>query len=190
MSTTMDVPAVPTVDQVQRDFLDHLRAVRGVDLDAASLVDCYHALASTVRRYLLPHALDTRRAQVDAHGKWVYYLSAEFLLGRQLDSNLISADLTEVVQLALAALGLNLDDLRDVEIEPGLGNGGLGRLAACFLDSAATLQLPTVGYGIRYEYGSRSRNACNERPVSIWNTAGLVAIRANVSITNLRNLGT
>jgi starch phosphorylase len=153
MSTTVDAPAVPTVDQVQRDFLDHLRAVRGMDLDAASLVDCYHALANTVRRYLLPRALDTRRAQVDAHGKWVYYLSAEFLLGRQLDNNLLNADLTEVVQQALAALGLNLDELRNVEIEPGLGNGGLGRLAACFLDSAATLQLPAVGYGIRYEYG-------------------------------------
>lgn len=153
MSTAVDSYAVPTVDQIQHDFLDYLRAVRGVDLDAASLVDCYHALASTVRRYLLPRALDTRRAQVDARGKWVYYLSAEFLLGRQLDNNLLSADLTEIVRQAMAGLGLNLDELRAVEIEPGLGNGGLGRLAACFLDSAATLQLPTVGYGIRYEYG-------------------------------------
>ena len=153
MRTVVDSPSELTVDQFQRNFLDHLRAVRGVDLDAASLVDCYHALANTVRRYLLPRALDTRRAQVDAHGKWVYYLSAEYLLGRQLDNNLLSADLTAFARQALAELGLSLDVLRDVEIEPGLGNGGLGRLAACFLDSAATLQLPAVGYGIRYEYG-------------------------------------
>jgi starch phosphorylase len=142
-----------TADQFEQDFLDTLRAVRGVDLDAASLVDCYHALANTVRRYLLPQALDTRRAQVDAQSKWVYYLSAEYLLGRQLDNNLLSADLTEIARQALARLGLSLDELREVESEPGLGNGGLGRLAACFLDSGATLQLPMVGYGIRYEYG-------------------------------------
>jgi len=153
MSTTVDTPSELTVEQFQRDFLDNLRAVRGVDLDAASLVDCYHALANTVRRYMLPRALDTRRAQVDAQGKWVYYLSAEYLLGRQLDNNLLSAELTAIAQQALADVGLSLDELRDVEIEPGLGNGGLGRLAACFLDSAATLALPAVGYGIRYEYG-------------------------------------
>jgi starch phosphorylase len=153
MSTAVDTPPELTVEQFQRDFLDNLRAVRGVDLDAASLVDCYHALASTVRRYLLPRALDTRRAQVDAQGKWVYYLSAEYLLGRQLDNNLLSAELTAIARQALADVGLSLDELRDVEIEPGLGNGGLGRLAACFLDSAATLKLPAVGYGIRYEYG-------------------------------------
>src|SRR5262249_27612033 len=135
------------------DFLDHLHAGRGVDLDAATPVDCYHALADTVRRYLLPPALDTRRAQVAAGGKWAYYLSAEYLLGRQLDNNLLSADLTAVARQALAGLGLSLDALREVEVEPGLGNGGLGRLAACYLDSAATLQLPVVGYGIRYEYG-------------------------------------
>jgi starch phosphorylase len=153
MRTVLDTPSDLTVDQFQRDFLDYLRAVRGVDLDAASLVDCYQALANTVRRYLLPRALDTRRAQVDAHGKWIYYLSAEYLLGRQLDNNLLSANLSDIAQQALTDMGLGLAALRDVEIEPGLGNGGLGRLAACFLDSAATLKLPAVGYGIRYEYG-------------------------------------
>src|ERR671933_161358 len=122
MSTAVDTRAAPTVDQFQRDFLDHLRAVRGVDLEAASLVDCYHALANTVRRYLLPRALDTRRAQLDARGKWVYYLSAEYLLGRQLDNNLLSADLTEIARQALAGLGFSLDALREVEVEPGLGN--------------------------------------------------------------------
>ena len=153
MTTAVDTTTDLTVETFKREFLDNLRAVRGVDVDAASLIDCYHALAATVRRYLLPRALDSRRAQVDARAKWIYYLSAEFLLGRQLDNNLLSLDLTGIARQALDELGLSLDDLRDVEIEPGLGNGGLGRLAACYLDSGATLQLPMVGYGIRYEYG-------------------------------------
>src|SRR6188472_3490252 len=106
MSASLETRLDLTIEEFKREFLDHLQAVRGVDLTSASLVDCYHALASTVRRYLLPRALDTRRAQVTAGGKWVYYLSAEFLLGRQLDNNLLNADLTEVVQQVLAALGL------------------------------------------------------------------------------------
>src|SRR5207237_221635 len=85
--------------------------------------------------------LDTRRAQVGAETKWAYYLSAEYLLGRQLDNNLLAADLNMIARQALAGLGFSLDVLRQVEIEPGLGNGGLGRLAACLLDSAATLPL-------------------------------------------------
>ncbi len=153
MNTAREVSSELSVETFKHEFLDNLSAVRGVDLDAASSVDCYHALASTVRRYLLPRALDTRRAQVEARAKWVYYLSAEYLLGRQLDNNLLCADLTEIARQALAEVGLSLDVLRDVETEPGLGNGGLGRLAACYLDSAATLRLPAVGYGIRYEYG-------------------------------------
>jgi starch phosphorylase len=153
MSTAVDTHSELAVERFKREFLDNLHAVRGVDLNAASAIDCYHALAHTVRRYLLPRALDTRRAQVDAHAKWAYYLSAEYLLGRQLGNNLLSADLTEIARQALAELDLSLDDVREVEVEPGLGNGGLGRLAACFLDSSATLKLPVIGYGIRYEYG-------------------------------------
>src|SRR5919199_4241542 len=153
MSIAVEAPSELTVEEFKREFLDNLRALRGVDLDAASSVDCYHALAGTVRRYLLPRALDTRRAQAGANAKWIYYLSAEYLLGQQLENNLLSAGLTDLARQALAELDLSLDDLSDVEIEPGLGNGGLGRLAACYLDSAATLKLPAVGYGIRYEYG-------------------------------------
>src|SRR5919199_5166061 len=111
MSLAVEAPSELTVEDFKREFLDNLRAVRGVDLDGASAVDCYHALAGTVRRYLLPRALDTRRAQVDAQAKWVYYLSAEYLLGRQLENNLLSADLTAVAREALAVLGLDLDAL-------------------------------------------------------------------------------
>ncbi|MFL5731986.1 MAG: glycogen/starch/alpha-glucan phosphorylase [Chloroflexia bacterium] len=153
MNPQVSIASELVVAQFQRDFLDTLRSVRGVDLDSATSIDCYQALAATVRRYLLPPALDTRRAQVGAQTKWAYYLSAEYLLGRQLDNNLLSAGLTDIARQALAGLGLSLDALREVEVEPGLGNGGLGRLAACYLDSAATLRLPVIGYGINYEYG-------------------------------------
>lgn len=153
MSLGISIASELVVAQFQRDFLDNLHSVRGVDLESATSLDCYQALAATVYRYMLPRALDTRRAQVGSETKWAYYLSAEYLLGRQLDNNLLSADLTDVAARAMAGLGFSLDALREVEIEPGLGNGGLGRLAACLLDSAATLQYPVIGYGIRYEYG-------------------------------------
>src|SRR6476646_141769 len=153
MSLGISIASELVVAQFQRDFLDNLHSVRGVDIEAATSLDCYQALAATVCRYMLPHALNTRRAQVGAESKWAYYLSAEYLLGRQLDNNMLSADLTEIAAQAMAGLGFSLDALREVEVEPGLGNGGLGRLAACLLDSAATLRLPVIGYGINYEYG-------------------------------------
>ncbi|MBF0702263.1 glycogen/starch/alpha-glucan phosphorylase, partial [Lactobacillus murinus] len=81
------------------------------------------------------------------------YLSAEYLLGRQLDNNLLASGLTDIATEALAACGIDIDTMRAHEVEPGLGNGGLGRLAACFVDSLATLSVPSIGYGIRYEYG-------------------------------------
>ena len=97
--------------------------------------------------------LDTLSTQIGLQAKAVAYLSAEYLLGRQLDNSLLAAGLTQTAEKAMESLGLNLDNLRNTEIEPGLGNGGLGRLAACFVDSLATLRIPAVGYGIRYEYG-------------------------------------
>src|SRR5918911_5611843 len=123
LNSQVSIASEMVVAQFQRDFLDNLEAVRGVDLDVATPVDCYQALAATVRRYLLPAALDTRRAQVGAETKWAYYLSAEYLLGRQLDNNLLAADLNMIARQALAGLGFSLDALADVEIEPGLGNG-------------------------------------------------------------------
>ena len=87
------------------------------------------------------------------NSKTVYYLSAEFLMGRQLTNNLLNLGIYDRLSQALHESGLELDDLKILEAEPGLGNGGLGRLAACFLDSLATLEIPAVGYGIRYEFG-------------------------------------
>jgi starch phosphorylase len=140
-------------DAFAREFVEELRFGQGVDLARATPNDCYMALARTVRQALMARWIATLDAQLTKGAKFVAYLSAEYLLGRQLDNSLLAADLEATAREALAGLGLDLDRLREVEVEPGLGNGGLGRLAACFMDSLATLRIPAVGYGIRYEYG-------------------------------------
>lgn len=142
-----------TVESFTREFLRELNFGQGVDLDRASANDQYLALARTVRHYLMTRWLETLRRQHHDQAKTVAYLSAEFLLGPQLENSLLATDLDAIADQALANLGITLADLRGVEIEPGLGNGGLGRLAACFIDSLATKNVPSVGYGIRYEYG-------------------------------------
>ncbi len=155
MNTPADAP-LPTVRAVisfQRVFLRNLATLQGKDLSRATPNDCYLALAYTVRERLVERRLATARAHAAADTKSVCYLSAEYLLGRQLGNNLLSLGVTEVARRALAELGLDLATLAALESEPGLGNGGLGRLAACFLDSLATLRIPAIGYGIRYEYG-------------------------------------
>jgi starch phosphorylase len=111
------------------------------------------ALARTVSHYLMARWLETSRKNRDLKVKTVGYLSAEYLLGRQLGNALLATDLSDIAQTALKGCGLDLSLLRSQEVEPGLGNGGLGRLAACFIDSLATMSVPCIGYGIRYEYG-------------------------------------
>jgi starch phosphorylase len=143
----------PTVEDFQREFLQNLRYQRGVDFGFATRNDLYQALGLTVRAYLTQAWLDTLTAQMQSRARFVFYLSAEYLLGRQLDNALLNTGLGEVAETAMDRLGYDLRDLAEVEIEPSLGNGGLGRLAACFLDSLATMRIPAVGYGIRYEYG-------------------------------------
>ncbi len=143
-----------TVDAFVKTFLQELNFGQGVPLSTSSLNDQYLALARTVRSYLMARWLETaRKRRANQPQKMVGYLSAEYLLGRQLDNALSATELTEVATEAMAACGIDIDDLRQMEVEPGLGNGGLGRLAACFIDSLATLGAPSVAYGIRYEYG-------------------------------------
>ncbi|CAN5248721.1 glycogen/starch/alpha-glucan phosphorylase [soil metagenome] len=134
-------------------FLRELKFGQGVDLESSSVNDQYLALARTVRQFLTGRWLETRERQRAAQAKSVVYLSLEYLLGRQLENALLAADLEEVAEKALSDLGIDLATLRDAEVEPGLGNGGLGRLAACFIDSLATLGVPSTAYGIRYEFG-------------------------------------
>jgi starch phosphorylase len=142
-----------TVEGFVREYLRELNFSQGTGLERASVNDKYMALARTVRHYLMSRWIRTTGHQMRSHSKVVAYLSAEFLLGRQLDNALIASDLEDIATRGLASLGIQIDELRDVEIEPGLGNGGLGRLAACFIDSLATMSVPAIGYGIRYEYG-------------------------------------
>src|SRR4028118_563546 len=142
-----------TVETLKRAFADNLYYVQGKNEFLATPHDYYMALAYTVRDRLLHRWINTTTAYIEKDVKTVHYLSAEFLMGGQLGNNLLNLGLYERVQQAIHESGLNLNDLRALEAEPGLGNGGLGRLAACFLDSLATLEIPAVGYGIRYEFG-------------------------------------
>jgi starch phosphorylase len=134
---------------------DRLTRSLGKDPETATQRDVYDALSMAVREELSARWLATQRRIAQAGVKRVCYLSVEYLLGRSLVNGLSSLDgeLVQEAREALQELGLDLDRVAEEEIDPGLGNGGLGRLAACFLDSLATLQLPAVGYGIRYDYG-------------------------------------
>ncbi|MDR1431794.1 MAG: glycogen/starch/alpha-glucan phosphorylase, partial [Propionibacteriaceae bacterium] len=142
-----------SVDGFVREFLHELNTGQGVPLLRSSVNDQYLALARTVRHYLMARWLETTRKARTTKAKTVAYLSAEYLLGHQLNNALLSTGLKDIASEALASCGLDLEQLRAQEVEPGLGNGGLGRLAACFIDSLATMSVPCIGYGIRYEYG-------------------------------------
>ncbi|WP_035990713.1 glycogen/starch/alpha-glucan phosphorylase [Leptolyngbya sp. KIOST-1] len=141
------------VSQIQQALVNNLHWVQGKDQQFANAHDYYMALAHSVRNQLLQKRIRTAKTYADKRAKTVYYLSAEFLMGRQLGNGLINLGIYDTMRHALADCGLDLDELLEREAEPGLGNGGLGRLAACFMDSLTTLNLPAVGYGIRYEFG-------------------------------------
>lgn len=113
----------------------------------------YKALALSVRDRLMDRWRKTRNAYIESKCRRGYYLSLEFLMGRSLGNAILNLGITNVADQAMQSLGIKLEELTESEIDAGLGNGGLGRLAACFLDSCATLELPVTGYGIRYEYG-------------------------------------
>ncbi|MEO1146724.1 MAG: glycogen/starch/alpha-glucan phosphorylase [Cyanobacteria bacterium J06638_22] len=141
------------IETLKRAFFDNLYYVQGKLPNRASTVDYYMALAYTVRDRLLQRWLATGEALTQPDVRIVGYLSAEFLMGPHLGNNLINLDIYAPVKQAIEESGVNLQELIDIEEEPGLGNGGLGRLAACYLDSLASLQIPAIGYGIRYEFG-------------------------------------
>ncbi len=142
-----------TLADFERDLADNLCYERGTTAESASAQDAYWTLAVTVRDRLADRRVRTARANYAANPKFVYYLSAEYMLGRQLRQNALYTGTADLARQAVAASGYSLAELEDLDVEPGLGNGGLGRLAACLLDSLATLDVPAVGYGIRYEFG-------------------------------------
>jgi starch phosphorylase len=139
--------------EFQRDLVDNLCYQRGTTVESASALDAYWTLAVTIRDRLADRRARTAKANYAANPKFIYYLSAEYMLGRQLRQNAVYTGTDALAHQAAAASGFPGWDLESLDVEPGLGNGGLGRLAACLLDSLATLDLPAVGYGIRYEFG-------------------------------------
>jgi starch phosphorylase len=148
-----DERPLPGKETLKREFLDSLFYMQGKFPALATRRDYYMALAYMVRDQLLHRWVSTAEAYTRQQSRTVAYLSAEFLMGPHLGNNLVNLGIYGQVEQAVAELGLDLGELLRQEEEPGLGNGGLGRLAACFLDSMATLEIPTMGYGIRYEFG-------------------------------------
>ena len=140
-------------ETLRRAMLDNLFYAQGQFPEIATPYDYYMGLAYTVRDRLLHRWVNTVETWLQKGVKIVCYLSAEFLMGPQLGNNLLNLGLEDGVRGAVEAAGQNLDDLLKQEDEPGLGNGGLGRLAACYLDSLATLEVPAIGFGLRYEHG-------------------------------------
>jgi starch phosphorylase len=153
-SELSELPALGMdADALALDIRRYFGSFLGRDKYCRSSHYPYQALVLALRDRLMERWRQTRYAYEEAGAKHAYYLSLEFLMGRTLGNALLNLGLDETAQAALHRLGLELEELIDVEHDAGLGNGGLGRLAACFLDSCATLQLPVMGYGIRYEYG-------------------------------------
>jgi starch phosphorylase len=157
--------ASPTlsVEALKHSIAYKLMFTIGKDPVIANKHEWLNATLFAVRDRLVERWLRSNRAQLSQETRQVYYLSMEFLIGRTLSNALLSLGIYDDVKNALEEMGLELEELIDEENDPGLGNGGLGRLAACFLDSLATLALPGRGYGIRYDYGMFKQNIVDGR---------------------------
>ncbi|MBO8437115.1 MAG: glycogen/starch/alpha-glucan phosphorylase [Spirochaetes bacterium] len=156
-----------TKSDIAQDFAEQLKYNLDADVYHTTPEGRYQALAFAIRDRII-HQWDlSRKTQRAKHSKRVYYLSLEFLMGRAMTNNIINLGLEKPVRDALSSLGYTLEELADVEPDAGLGNGGLGRLAACFLDSLATLEYPAYGYGIRYNYGIFRQQIRNGQQVEV-----------------------
>ena len=153
MSKAKTAKRSDTAEAVREGFLLHLKYTLAKDEFSATDHDKYYALALAIRDRLVDRWIATSQTYHRQKAKRAYYLSMEYLIGRAMGNNVINLQSDGAVREAMESLGLSWDELREVERDAGLGNGGLGRLAACFLDSLATLQLPGYGYGVRYDYG-------------------------------------
>lgn len=140
-------------DALKRAFIDHLHYSVGKTLDNATNQDKFVAACLMVRDRLVRRWNENCAYYAKTNVKRAYYLSAEFLLGRALENNLVNLGIREEFERILSDMGIPLSDLFEAEADAGLGNGGLGRLAACFMDSTATIGVPAIGYGIRYKFG-------------------------------------
>ena len=142
-----------SVAGLQEDYSHHLRYTLAKDENTATARDRYLAFAYAIRDRITERWMETQAEYHRQNAKYVYYLSLEFLIGRLLGNNVINLKADQLCRDALRAYGIDWNTLRDFESDAGLGNGGLGRLAACYLDSMSTLDLAAMGYGIRYDYG-------------------------------------
>ena len=140
-------------EDIQESFANHLEYSLSKDRYTATMRDLYQSLALSIRDRMIEQWIRTQQHYHNHDMKRVYYLSAEYLMGRALTNNLINLEIYDEGKKAIEGLGLDLEELADQEPDAGLGNGGLGRLAACFLDSMAAQEIPAHGYGIRYEFG-------------------------------------
>ena len=155
----LDVPSL------KHSLANRLAYSIGKDSYTATDRDWFHTVAYAVRDRLIERWMETQRSYYRADAKRIYYFSLEFLIGRTLMNSLLNMQFNEEVRQALMEIGLDLDEIREIEYDAALGNGGLGRLAACLLDSMATLRLPGYGYGIRYEYGMFNQRIRNGQQV-------------------------
>lgn len=145
--------AEDSIKHLKKSLMDHLTYDLAKDMYSATPRDKFNSVLLSVRKPLMERWIRTQQLYYEVDAKRVYYLSLEFLLGRLLDNYILNSGLSKEYKEAVGILGMDYEELSDIEWDAGLGNGGLGRLAACFLDSMATLQYPAYGYGIRYEYG-------------------------------------
>uniref|UniRef100_A0A671KUY8 Alpha-1,4 glucan phosphorylase n=1 Tax=Sinocyclocheilus anshuiensis TaxID=1608454 RepID=A0A671KUY8_9TELE len=152
---------VENVAELKTNFNRHLHFTLVKDRNVATKRDYYFALAHTVRDHLVGRWIRTQQHYYEKDPKRVYYLSLEFYIGRTLQNTMVNLALENACDEAIYQLGLDMEELQDMEEDAGLGNGGLGRLAACFLDSMATLGLAAYGYGIRYEFGIFNQKIVN-----------------------------
>jgi len=152
-SKNIDPRAGMDVDSFKEDIKQHLRYTLAKDKYSSTEWDNYRSVVLSVMDRLHDRWLNTQQRYYDDNEKRVYYISMEYLIGRLLDNMLVNLGMQDVAAEAMKEVGLDYDKVRNAEWDAGLGNGGLGRLAACFLDSMATLGIPAIGYGIRYDYG-------------------------------------
>ena len=140
-------------ESFKRQISDHVEYTLACDRNHFSKLNAYQATAYSVRDRLIEYCNDSQTRYTEENVKRIYYLSIEYLLGRSLNTNLLNMGLESNYQKALSQLGYQLEELCEEEVDAGLGNGGLGRLAACYMDSLATSNFAAWGYGIRYNYG-------------------------------------
>ncbi len=163
----MDIFKNITKEEFKANVTHNIKVLSKCNLENATNEQIYEAVAFTIKETIADTWIKTNETYRKENPKILYYLSMEFLMGRFLGNSIINLNQYKVVQEALSDLGLDLDSIEDAEHDPGLGNGGLGRLAACFLDSLSTLELPAFGCGIRYHYGIFKQKIVNNEQVEL-----------------------